>query len=324
MSRTSLTDQLVDLRRVYTGENLSQAVPAIKAALAAFSATDRDLVVDALRGRAALPERLSLELLPGALSTAQLELEAALLRVASDASSHLQLRPPASMLRPAHAFRAVEPFAVPRVHLADYALGPLLYELLPRHEGEWVAGMAGLRVVRHPRAVELRVLDEPEARVVLAGVDAAAWDVGMAYVRQLLVDRDLPSVFAEGDLSEPERAHLAEHGRTPGPAVLGSALLRRIALFARTPWLRSWSQGSQWWLEWPGGLGLVWVADRLVHGVFGLPGVVEAPSSAGGLGLAVGSDQLFLREVDGPDPANEEALAAFDWPSGVTGWSAIL
>ncbi|HWO60988.1 MAG TPA: hypothetical protein VNO31_13260 [Umezawaea sp.] len=324
MSRTSLTDQLVDLRRVYTGENLSQAVPAIKAALAAFTADDRDRVVDALRGRAELPERLRLELLPEALSTPQRELESALLRVASDAAAHLQLRPPASMLRPAHAFRAVEPFAVPRVHLADHALGPLLYELLPRLEETWVAGLAGLRVRRHPRAVELHVLDDPDARIVLAGVDAAAWDTAMKYVNRLLADRDLASTFAEGDLTGPERAHLAEHGRTPGPAGLGSSLLRRVHLFAKAPWLRSWSQGDQWWLEWPGGLGLVWVADRLSDGVFGLPDAVEVPSSAGGLGLAVGADQLFLREVDGPDPANEEALAAFEWPDGVTGWAAIM
>ncbi|MCS7478157.1 hypothetical protein ACFFQW_14125 [Umezawaea endophytica] len=324
MSRTSLTDQLVDLRRVYTGENLSQAVPAIKAALSAFTADDRDRVVDALRGRAELPERLRGELLPEALSTPQRELESALLRVASDAAAHLQLRPPASMLRPAHALRAVEPFAVPRVHLADHALGPLLYELLPRLEETWVAGLAGLRVRKHPRAVELHVLDDPDARIVLAGVDAAAWDTAMKYVHRLLADRGLTSVFVEGDLTEPERAHLAEHGRTPGPAGLGSSLLRRVHLFADAPWLRSWSQGAQWWLEWPAGLGLVRVADRLSHGVFGLPGAVEAPASAGGLGLSVGADLLFLREVEGPDPANEEALASFEWPDGVTGWAAIM
>jgi hypothetical protein len=159
---------------------------------------------------------------------------------------------------------------------------------------------------------------------VVVGVDAAAWDTAMAYVHRLLADRGLTSTFAEGDLSEPERAHLAEHGRTPGPAVLGSALLRRVHLFAEAPWLRSWSQGRQWWLEWPGGPGLVRVSDRLSDGVFGLPGAVAVPGSAGGLGFAVGPDQVFLRVVDGPDPANEEALAAFEWPDGVTGWAAIM
>lgn len=322
MSRTSLTDQLVDQRRVYTGENLSQAVPAIKAALGACSADDRDRVIDALRGRAPLSDRLRVALLPEALSTAQRELEAAVLKVASDAAAHLQLRPPASMLRPAHAFRAVEPFAVPRLHLADHALGPLLYELLPRIEQTWVSGVPGVRVRQHPRSVELYLRDDPDVRIVLAGVDAAAWDVGMAYVHRLLTDRNLDSVFADGELTDPERAHLAEYGRSPGPAVLGSALLRRTHLFARTPWLRSWSQGTQWWLEWPAGLGLVWTSDRLADPVFGLADVADAPSAAGGLGLAVGPNTLFLREVDSPDPAHEEALGAMDWPAGVTGWSA--
>ena len=31
MARLSNTDQLADLRRTYTGENLSQAVPAVRA-----------------------------------------------------------------------------------------------------------------------------------------------------------------------------------------------------------------------------------------------------------------------------------------------------
>ncbi|WNV89566.1 hypothetical protein [Umezawaea sp. Da 62-37] len=325
MSRTSLTDQLVDLRRVHTGENLTQAVPAVKAALVDLTADDRDHIVNALRGRAELPLPLREALLPPAPTTAQRELEAALFRVASDAASHLQLRPPASMLRPAHAFRAVEPFDVPRLHLTAHALGPVLYELLPRLEDDWVAGMAGLRTTHHPRAVELTTLDS-DARVILAGIDPTAWDLGMAYVHQLLADRALDSVFASGPLTKAEQDHLAAHGRTPGPAPIGSALLRRTNLFSKASWLRSWSQGQQWWLEWPEslGLGLSRVADQLKNNVFGLPNATEAPSTTGGLSLAIGPDLLFLREINGPDSSNEEALAAFDWPAGVTGWSAIM
>jgi hypothetical protein len=320
MSRTSLTDQLVDLRRAYTGENLSQAVPEIKAALRTFSADERDDVVDALRGRSPLAERLGTALLPEALTAAQRDLEAALVKVASDAAAHLQLRPPASMLRPSHAFRAVEPHAVPRLHLAEHALGPLLFELLPRLQDGWVAGVPGIRTRRFARSVEVYPVDQAEARVVLAGVDTAAWEEGLRYVRQLTTDRGLSGQFAAGDLTGPEREHLAEHGRSAGPVLLGSALLRRSHLFARAPWVRSWSQGSQWWLEWPAGLGVVWVTDRLAHPVFGLPGAVETPSSAGGLGLAVGPDSLYLREVEPPNPDHEEALGAYDWPAGVTGW----
>ncbi|GAA1352716.1 hypothetical protein [Saccharothrix algeriensis] len=312
MSRSSLTEQLADLRRAYTGENLSQAVPAVRAVLHDLPADRRERVVDALRGRADARGLF----LPDAPTDDQRALECVVLQTATDASAHLQLRPPASMLRPAHVFRAVEPADRPRLHLAEHALGPLLYELLPRHEDRWVAGVAGLRVRRHPRSVEVRLLDL-DAGVVLAGVDDRAWAAGMTYVRTLLKGRDLHGPFAEGPLSDAEREHLAEF---PRPTGLGSAVLRRYHLFTAAPWLRSLPQLDRWWLEWPESLGVAAVADRLLHPVFGLPRAVEAPSPAGGLGLTTGWHDLYLREVDPPDPAKEEALGAVEWPEGVTGW----
>ncbi|MFD1150250.1 hypothetical protein [Saccharothrix hoggarensis] len=220
------------------------------------------------------------------------------------------------MLRPAHAFRAVEPAERPRLHLAEHALGPLLYELLPRHDESWVAGAPGLRVVRHPRSVELRFADV-DASVHLAGVDERAWADGMKYVRTLLKGRALSDRFVDGPLTAAERDHLEE---TPRPTGVGSAVLRRYHLFTAAPWVRALAQGDRWWVEWPESLGVTTVADRLLHPVFGLPGSVEVPSAGGGLGLSTGWYDLFLREVDGPDPAHEPALAAMEWPEGVTGW----
>ncbi|MEU5696996.1 hypothetical protein [Actinosynnema sp. NPDC020468] len=312
MARSSLTDRLVDLRRANTGENLTQAVPAVKAVLHALSDAERAEVVAALNGSGTARDLF----LPGAPTAEQRALECLLLQGGTDAGTHLQLRPPASMLRPAHAFRAVEPTPVPRVHLAEYALGPLLYEMLPRHEHSWVTGVPGLRYRRYPRSVEL-YLEGVAASVVLAGVDDRAWAEGMRYVRTLLKGRDLAADFAVGPLSGPERDHLAEF---PRPTGLGSAVLRRYHLFVDAPWLRSWSQGDTWWLEWPESLGVPKVADQFLHPVVGFAGVREIPSTAGGLGLSDGWHELFLREVDPPDPAKEEALGAVEWPEGLTGF----
>ncbi|MFJ6676337.1 hypothetical protein ACIQMJ_34995 [Actinosynnema sp. NPDC091369] len=312
MARSSLTEQLVDLRRSYTGENLTQAVPAVKAVLHDLPDDRRERVVDALRGRADVRGLF----LPDAEGDDQRALECVLLKAGLDAGGHLQLRPPASMLRPAHAFRTVEPGEHPRVHLTEHALGPLLYELLPRHDESWVAGVPGLRVVHHPRSVELRLVGL-DAAVHLAGVDERAWAEGMKYVRTLLRGRNLGGTFIDGPLTAVERDHLDE---TPYPTGVGSAVLRRYHLFSAAPWVRALAQGDRWWVEWPASLGVPRVADRLLHPVFGLPGAVETPSAGGGLGLSTGWYDLFLREVDGPDPDHEPALAAMEWPEGVTGW----
>jgi hypothetical protein len=313
MARSSLTEQLVDLRRTYTGENLSQAVPAVKAVLHDLPDDRRERVVDALRGGKADVRGL---FLPDAEGDDQRVLESVVLQAGLDAGAHLQLRPPASMLRPAHAFSAVEPGRQLRLHLTEHALGPLLYELLPRHDGEWAAGAAGLRVTHHPRSVELRLLDL-DASVHFAGVDERAWADGMKYVRNLLAGRDMSATFIDGPLTQVERDRLAE---APRPTGVGSAVLRRYHLFAAAPWVRALAQGDQWWVEWPTSLSVPKMVDQLLHPVFGLPGCVEVPSVGGGLGISTGWYDLFLREVDGPNPEHEPALAAVEWPRGVTGW----
>src|SRR5690348_1629170 len=185
MARLSITDQLADLRRTYTGENLSQAVPAVRAG----------------------------ELLPDATAEAQQQLEAKVLLAGCAAASVLQLMPPASIVRPAHAFRTVEPGEELKLHLNDRALGPLLFELLPRTEGGFGMGVAGLQHRQHRRSAELTT---GNAAVVLVGVDEAAWDLGMRYVRWMHDHRGVE--YVDGGGSDEEVAESAT----------GSALLRRV------------------------------------------------------------------------------------------------
>jgi hypothetical protein len=308
VSRTSLTDQIVDLRRTYTGENLTQAVAAVRPLLQRLSADQRGLLTDTLRGGSAVPDGLRRALLPDVTFAAQQELEAGLLRAACDTASYLHLRPPAV---PAHAFSTVEPHDWPRLHVAERALGPLLYELLPRVEVGQLMGLPGLRHRRHPRAVELYLADAPDARAVLSGVDAAAWDEAMRYVRGLHDFRGLDTRLI-GD--EPLGGLERESSRVVGPVALGSALLRRVHLFAGAPWLRSWAQGDQWWLEWPGEPRQVAVADRLIHPVFGLPGHFETSIGAETISL-VGQVTLSLRGVLAPAAEFSERLKDFDWPA---------
>lgn len=226
MSRSSKTDQLADLRRIYTGENLSQAVPAV---------------------RSGTP-------LPKAPTQAQEELEARLLVAASTASGYLQFRPPASVIRPANVFTAVEPVDAVRLHLAPHALGPLLYEVLPRTEEGYPMGIAGLTHVRHRRSAELKL---GNASAVLSGVDAAAWEQGMRWVHWMIGHRGLDTTLGAA----------AESPDMPNPAT-GSALLRRINLLGQACWFRV-LPARQWVLDWAGGPSVETVSRALEHPVFG-------------------------------------------------------
>lgn len=253
MTRSSITDQLADLRRAYTGENLSQAVPAVRASRS----------------------------LPSAGSADQQELEARLLIAACGAASYLQFRPPASIISPRPVFTAVEPAGGIRLHLGDAALGPLLYELLPRLEEGHPMGVAGLTHVQHRRSAELRL---GEGSAILSGVDEAAWAKGMRWVHWMVEFRGLSTVFGTGGT------------RSPIPAVAsGSALLRRIGLFARASWIRVLPQ-EPWFLEWAGGPAVREIEEALRHPQFGTTASVN------------------LRRQDTPDTDIDPGLRTWPWP----------
>lgn len=253
MARLSTTDQLADLRRAYTGENLSQAVPAVR---------DGDL-------------------LPDASTEAQQQLEAKVLIAGCTAASMLQLMPPASIIRPAHVFRTVEPGETLRLHLNDRALGPLLFELLPRTEAGFGMGVAGLAHRQHRRSAELTTGD---AGVVLAGVDENAWDLGMRYVRWMHEFRAVEYVDGGGNDEE-----VAE-------AATGSALLRRVHLWHDASWLRALPLGTGWFVEWPGGPEESEIAQKLAHPQFGT------------------TRDITLRRAEAPAQDVEEGMRTYPWP----------
>ncbi|MDX3655822.1 hypothetical protein PV646_00765 [Streptomyces sp. ID05-26A] len=254
MARLSTTDQLADLRRAYTGENLSQAVPAVRDGAA---------------------------LLPDATTEAQRQLEAKVLLAGCTAASMLQLMPPASLIRPAHAFRSVEPGETLRLHLNTRALGPLLFELLPRTEGGFGMGVAGLAHRQYRRSAELATGD---AGVVLAGVDEQAWDFGMRYVRWMHEHRGVE--YTDGGGNDDEIAESAT----------GSALLRRVHLWHDASWLRALPMGGAWFTEWAGGPSEDEIRHRLGHPQFGT------------------TRQIVLRRLDAPTEDVEEGLRTYPWP----------
>jgi hypothetical protein len=253
MARLSITDQLADLRRTYTGENLSQAVPAVRDG----------------------------ELLPDATTDAQRQLEAKVLLAGCTAASVLQLMPPASIVTPTHAFRTVEPGETLKLHLADRALGPLLFELLPRTEAGYGMGVAGLEHRQYRRSAELRT---GEAAVVLVGVDENAWDLGMRYVRWMHEFRGVE--YTDGGGNDEETAE----------AATGSALLRRVHLWHDASWLRALPMGNAWFVEWPGGPAEDEIRQKLAHPECGT------------------SHEITLRRAEAPTQDVDQAMRTYPWP----------
>ncbi|MEV6241413.1 hypothetical protein [Lentzea sp. NPDC051838] len=253
MARLSITDQLADLRRTYTGENLSQAVPAVRDG----------------------------EPLPDATTAAQQQLEAKVLLAGCAAASMLQLMPPASIIRPAHAFRTVEPGETLKLHLNERALGPLLFELLPRTEAGYGMGVKGLEHRQYRRSSELTT---GAAGIVLVGVDENAWDLGMRYVRWMHEFRGVE--YTDGGGNDDE---------TP-EAATGSALLRRVHLWHDASWLRAVPMGSAWFVEWPGGATEDEIRRKLAHPEFGT------------------SREITLRNTETPTQDVEEGMRTYPWP----------
>jgi len=197
------------------------------------------------------------------------------------AASMLQLMPPASIIRPAHAFRTVEPGETLKLHLNDRALGPLLFELLPRTEAGYGMGVAGLAHRQYRRSAELTTGD---AAVVLVGVDENAWDLGMRYVRWMHEFRGVEHTDGGGnDEQTPE-------------AATGSALLRRVHLWHDASWLRALPLGTAWFVEWPGGPEEDEIRQKLAHPRFGT------------------SLEITLRRAEAPTQDVDRAMRTYPWP----------
>ncbi|SHF10125.1 hypothetical protein [Streptoalloteichus hindustanus] len=322
MSRTSLTQQLVDLRRRYTGETSSQVVPAVRAVTETLDVERRDLLVNLLRGNpVAVPVDLRRALFPEA-GAAQRELEAGLALAAANAGGPLALRPPVSVARPAHAIRSVELEKAPHhtltLHLHEHALGPLLLGLLPSAQDGELSGLAGLRHRQHPRCVELFLLGA-DAKVVLAGVSARTWHAGVVFVEEWLALRGITPQWlwqqSPERLTSAERSHVDSGERVAGPADLGSAVLRRSPLWNSASWLTQWAAQDLWLVEWPAGPAQREIVDALLHPLFGLPGSFrheETGPDSGSLVSQESAGRLMVRTVN--QPAATPEVPAHEWP----------
>jgi hypothetical protein len=299
MSRTSLHDELVRLRRSYTGENATQARHAIRHAVASFTPQHRSLVVDLLRsGKLDDPDKpqacRSNELqsirdlvLPDAATVDQQVMESWVWRAASDAVSDLHDRPPASLMRRAHPLHAVCPAPSGCDGLAvrlttPAALGPLMAALLPRWDDESapseVSGMPGLRPHHEGRSVVLRAVDST-AEVRIPEVPLRLWRAALAYVEQAFCgetpeNRQRWAWFSSpNSLAAQEREFLDRYPLRPAKARLASALLRRQHLLHSSRYFTTWTlSGVGWHIEYSGGPPPASIMKRYLDPMFGIPG----------------------------------------------------
>lgn len=291
MTTKFLIHRLIPLRRFFTGEVHGEAKHPVTRAVEDINATDRQQLaallhvdIPALVRSGAevpdVPEHLRCAFLPDAQSTAQQELEAGLFTAAGAAARHLQFRLPASLSRPAHIVRGVQPEPPPHapvVHLDDFALGPLLFELLPREGETEVLGVPGLRHRRCGRGVELFLVDVPEARVLLAGVDKKHWSDAMEFAEDSATEPiSWLGSASPTHLTSQEQEQL-DTGRRVAYASprLASALFRRSRLFRETTELRVFGGPTEQRIVWSKGPSCTDVAVSLLHPLFGLPGAFK-------------------------------------------------
>lgn len=282
MSTTSLTAQLTRRRRSFTGETASTATPAMRNAIAALTPAQQTAVPDVLHGHdvrtTAEPVVAAARaiLLPEATSPHQQELESRILLAIGTAIPHLQLRPPVSVLRPTRPIRAVElPTTTqhPSLHLDPYGLGPLLMGLLPQATDAEVYGVPRLRYRQHRRHGELLLLEtDPPARVLLAGVDVAAWKAALAFVTASYTGKVawLWNGPHEKRLTGIERDHLTQFSQVYGPAHLGSSLLRRLRLLPDAQSVDT-NLTKSWVWTWTADIHPTAIANQLADPLFGLP-----------------------------------------------------
>jgi hypothetical protein len=325
-NRPSLTKQLAELRREYTGETDSTLMPAIAASMAKLGAEDRANIMGILNGDELTSQfgpdelpRVRQVLFADAKELGQQELESGILAAASRAVNYLHLRPPADLGRPARIFRMVRPKSDELVvHLHPGVLGPLLAEMLPRVVDGDLVGIAGLRAIVHRRHVELYLLDNEQAKVLLSAVAFRQWAAALAFVEKVVPPmRELRWLGnTPRPLAEAEQSVLATRHRAPGPAHLNSALLRRAGVFRDARWWSAWTHGCDTTkVEWPSQPSVEKVAALLLHPLYGLPGgrqqlrhfdqhslsIVDNDTPRCPLHPAAGHAELVLRPNIGPN-----------------------
>lgn len=288
----SWTKELIRRRRMLTGELPQTATEALRSSLAALAEPElpglRALVekpiVPAPYGPEA-PADWRATVLPDAAAQPQIDLETALLDAMSRAVNHLHTHPEGSLHRPAVVVRSVTPLPDGlKLRLNPVAVAPLLYEAMPYDAEGALWGISGLRARTYRRSTELYLVDAPQARVELLGVDKAAWHAAMVYraVRNRELEKGACLAKAAPDgLSPQEEEWLSSYVRAFGPAEVASGVLRRIGILSETLWIRTWPTGcSALNIEWPGHAPQrPSVSLALADPLFGLPGaeIATAP-----------------------------------------------
>ncbi|MFI2757418.1 hypothetical protein ACH5A3_00865 [Streptomyces echinatus] len=158
-----------------------------------------------------------------------------------------------------------------------------LDRLLPMAEpGVQVAGVIGLRVAGVEGADLHLTLSGSTCRVVLRGVPGTRWEELLDERWHRATEAGCPPLWYSPSLTSHESADIRNHGETWRDERhldrLGSALLRRVALFHTSSSAystRSWITGDEWIFELDTVLGVPLAHDhflaRLMDPVWGLP-----------------------------------------------------
>ncbi|MEV6603506.1 hypothetical protein [Kutzneria sp. NPDC051319] len=365
--RLSLVRRLALLRRAYTGETDSSLLPVVTSGVQRLTADDRALLHEILdhNHMARLfghdempppPPHVRQALLHDTTDPAQQELESAVLSAAGKAVNYLYLRQPADLGRPARIFRMVRPGRDEMVlHLYGGVLGPLLAELMPREIGGAVTGVPGLRAEVCRRHVDLYLVDQPQARIMLSNVSWRHWTAALTFVDRVI--GSLGELAWLGNdptpLTEAEQFTMATRHRAPGPVALNSALLRRGGVFRDVRWWRAWTRGrTTTTIEWPtesavsvlpasdtaeprpvaASLHLGTVARLLLHPLFGIPGHSPRPHYFHNDRLTLtipdhdngdarsGVVELVLRPHN-PDQDDGDPFAGLSWRDASDAWT---
>jgi hypothetical protein len=291
--KNSLTAHLIEIRRRYTGEPPSAAVPEVRNAVTTLGAEDRRHLRDVLDSadRTALLPRLRGALIPNAASVAQQRLETAVLQAASRvAFTHPKV------------IRAV----VPRpdaltVHVYPEVVGPLLRELMPREHDDGLRGVPGLRVRSHYRHLSLYLLDDPSGPRTAITIPSVPHRRFFDILDTIDADRSTSDPLRWVD-NQPQPLRPVERELLSAApyAPLASAILRRIRMFTTIPEVTvSPGQEDSIALDWHQGPSTAAIVLHLLHPLAGLPTMsVVAESLPTHLVLGTDHTRLWLR---GPD-----------------------
>jgi hypothetical protein len=285
--RLSLHRTTTALRRTYTGEHNSTAMPATHAILCELSAADRENIKTLLEsdfGARLLgtPELIAdavirAAVLPDAATHRQHELEGALLLALGRVHtyhSHDQGLPRRALCRRVH----------PRhdgltLTLSPHTLAAVLAEILPREDDGDLRGLAGLRFRLHHRHVELYLADaDPQVTVLVGSISQREFAAALAFTT-VVTGSTVHPTDEPAPLSEAEQLAITL-GTTHGPIALQSAVLRRFGLFREADWTAIDLVGTTCLrIDWAAGPTPALVAQHLTHPIAGLPDDVFTATS---------------------------------------------